>query len=93
MSQTNQKLSLSVNGQDFDFEITRAAYNKFVNGFSEKNKTQPSHNLLMTTVATDHKDALREFLVSTPSADVQLAGHLMEQYIPDLDIVVKKHSN
>jgi Phage tail assembly chaperone len=91
--QVAQNFEIAVSGKKFNFALTRPAYNKFINSMAPNNKTAPSHNLLVSTVKPEDKDELVTFLAATPGSEVQLAGHLVEQYTPDLDIVVKKQES
>ncbi|UUA73101.1 putative phage tail assembly chaperone [Cellvibrio sp. QJXJ] len=88
-----QVLKLTVKDIDLEFDIGRDDYNKYVNSVTQNSKVAPSHNFLMTTVNEKQRAELREFLKNTPGAEVQLAGALLEEYTPDLGIVVKKSSS
>lgn len=88
-----QVLTATLGNTDVEFDIGRDDYNKYINGITASSKVAPSHNFLMATVNENHKAALREFLDNTPGGEIQLAGALLEQYTPDLTIVVKKSSS
>ena len=83
-------LEVEVQGQAFSFEVTREAYNRYINSITPKDKVNPSHNFLIMTAQDGCKAALVQFLKETPGSEVSLAGSLLESYTPDLDIVVKK---
>ena len=85
---SNQTFSLEVGEQTFTFNITAEDYSSFINKFSEKNKIAPAHNFCMQTVAQEDKPALKK-LLSHPSVAPQIAGALMESYVPQLNITVK----
>ncbi|MDG9666726.1 putative phage tail assembly chaperone [Hahella sp. CR1] len=89
---TTQLIDVSAAGQDFSFNVTREAYNKYVNAVTPTNKIAPSHNFLVGTVAQEQRDALVKLIRDTPGAEVQLAGAVLEEYTPDLGIVAKKRS-
>lgn len=78
-------ITLKVNGEPFTFNMTSEAYNAFVDETEPGKKVGPSHNLLMRTVVSENKDALRE-LLKQPTVAVQLVGALTEHFVPDLNI-------
>lgn len=88
-----KKITLEVKGVDFTFNVNRTEYNKYINSITQNNKVAPSHNFLMGTVDETERATLREYLKNTPASEVTLAGHVLEEYTPDLGIVVKKSSN
>ncbi|WP_020411008.1 putative phage tail assembly chaperone [Hahella ganghwensis] len=91
-SQTHQTIDVTAAGKDFSFQVSREAYNKYINSVTPNNKVAPSHNFLVSTVDTEHKDALLELLKTHPGAEIQLVGAVLEEYTPDLGIVAKKRS-
>ncbi len=82
-------ITLEVNGKELQFNVTTAAYNKYLNSLTATNKVQPSHNFCMATVTDESKEALKEFL-SQPGAAVTIAGYVVEDYQPEFEITVKK---
>lgn len=87
-----QTMTATVCGEDISFSIGRDDYNKYINSVTQNNKVAPSHNFLMQTVDANSADTLKKILADNPGAEVQLAGSLLEDYTPDLGIVVKKSS-
>ncbi|WP_163832249.1 putative phage tail assembly chaperone [Spartinivicinus ruber] len=85
---SNNTFTVEVGDQAFTFTITVDDYSSFINKFSEKNKIAPAYNFCMQTVSKDDKPALKE-LLAHPSVAPQIASALMEQYVPQLNIVVK----
>lgn len=93
-NENTQELSSTICGSDFTFIITRNAYNKYIDAMNPNAKKGViSHNFLMQTVVEEGKKALLHILDNKPGADVQLAGALLEEYMPDLGIQVKKPSS
>lgn len=89
--QTNeQEIELEAGGKDFTFTVTRESYNRYINSITPANKVAPSHNFLMDCVNEDSRASLRELLENTPGAEVQMGGAVIEEYTPDLALVVKK---
>ncbi|MDC0598864.1 putative phage tail assembly chaperone [Gammaproteobacteria bacterium] len=87
------QLEVTAGDKTFVFNITRGAYNKYINSITAANKVGPSHNFLIMTIAEDNKTDLIQFIADNPGSEVVLAGSLLEDYTPDLDIVVKKRSS
>ncbi|MNP58240.1 hypothetical protein D3C76_1531420 [compost metagenome] len=65
---------------------------KYFNAMTPTNKVAPAHNLLVTTVQADQRAALRE-LLGNPVLTMQVAGALLEEYSPDVEVTVKKPSS
>lgn len=84
-------ITLEIGEQEFTFSLAPQDVTKYFNAVTPNNKVAPSNNLLSTTVLPDHKDALRP-LLKNPVLVMQLAGTLLEEYAPDVEIVVKKPS-
>jgi len=92
MSNATQLLDAEVNGTNYTFEMTRSAYNKCINAMGPTNKTVPFHNLLVATISADQKDELVKLLDDTPGSELAIGAMVIDQYTPDLDIVVKKRN-
>lgn len=84
-----KKISLTVNDKPLDFTVTLADYNKYINELTHINKVTPARNFLMRTVDADSKDALRE-MVDLPGVGLQIVSTLLEEYMPDVNIIVGK---
>jgi len=84
-------ITLTINGTDITFKVGVDDYNKFVNEMQPTNKVSPAHNFLMRTVDDAGKDDLKE-LLKQPGAAVNIVGTLVEEYVPDLQIMVGKPS-
>ena len=86
-----REITLTVGETDFTFTLTAQDMTKYFNALSPTNKVAPGHNLLTTTVQADQKEALRP-LLANPVLTMQLAGTLLEEYSPDVEVTVKKPS-
>jgi len=84
-------ITLSLGEQDFTFSLAPQDVTKYFNAVTPNNKVAPSNNLLTNTVVPDHLPALRPHL-GNPVLVMQLAGLLLEEYAPDVEIAVKKPS-
>lgn len=91
MSQQNTEITLEVGEQEFTFNLTPADVTKYFNALTQTNKVAPGNNLLMTTVLQDQKPALK-ILLGNPVMVMQLAGALLEEYAPNIEVIVKKRS-
>jgi len=85
----NQLIVLEINDKELTFDVSLEAYNKYMNEMQPTNKVAPSHTFVMRTVTEESKDDVRN-LLKKPGAPLQLAGKLVEEFTPDLTIVVGK---
>jgi hypothetical protein len=93
MSSTEQReIILTLGETDITFNLTPQDVTKYFNAVTPNNKVAPSNNLLTNTVKQKHLATLRPYLLN-PVTTMQLAGTLLEEYAPDVEIVVKKPSN
>lgn len=86
-----REITLSIGEQEFTFSLAPQDVTKYFNAVTPNNKVAPSNNLLTTTVLPAHLPALRP-LLGNPVLIMQLAGTLLEEYAPDVEIIVKKPS-
>ena len=84
-------ITLVIAEQDFTFTLSPQDVTKYFNAVTPNNKVAPSNNLLTTTVQPAHLDALRP-LLRNPVFTLQLAGTLLDEYAPDVEVIVKKPS-
>ena len=84
-------ITLEVGDKEFTFTLTPQDVTKYFNAMTANNKVAPSHNLLSNTVVAEHRADLRP-LLANPVMTMQLVGALLEEYAPDVEIIVKKHS-
>lgn len=82
-------ITLEIAGQDFKFHMDVALQTKYINGLTQANKVAPSHNLLMAAVAQEQKAALKPFL-EHPTTVLEIAGALVEEFSPKVEVIVKK---
>ena len=92
MSQQNTEITLEVGENEFTFNLTPADVTKYFNALTQTNKVAPGNNLLMTTVLQDQKPVLK-VLLGNPVMVMQLAGALLEEYAPNVEVIVKKRSS
>ncbi len=82
-------ITVEVNGKPLEFGVELSVYNTYINELQPSNKVAPAANFLMRSVKPDSKDDLRE-LMELPSAGIQIAAAVIEEYSPDLEIKVGK---
>lgn len=93
MSQIQSRdITLEVGDKEFAFTLSPQDVTKYFNAMTANNKVAPSFNLLSSTVLPVQKAELRE-LLANPVMTMQLAGALLEEYAPDVEIIVKKPSS
>lgn len=82
-------ITLEIAEQEFTFSLLPQDVTKYFNAMTANNKVAPSFNLLSSTVLPAEKAELRE-LMANPVMTMQIAGALLEEYAPDVEIIVKK---
>ena len=87
-----REITLELGDKNFTFNLAPQDVTKYFNGMTASNKVAPTHNLLINTVKADQRDELRALIIN-PVMTMQLAGALLEEYAPDVEIIVKKHSS
>lgn len=87
----HRDITLEIGEQEFTFTLAAQDITKYFNAVTPNNKVAPSNNLLTNTVQPAQLAQLRP-LLGNPVLVMQLAGALLEEYAPDVEIIVKKHS-
>jgi hypothetical protein len=91
MSETRD-ITLEVGDKEFTFTLTPQDVTKYFNSLTQNNKVAPANNLLVNTVKQEERATLKA-LLGNPVMVMQLAGTLVEEYGPDVEVIVKKPSN
>jgi hypothetical protein len=86
-----REITLTVGDADFQFTVDAADVTKYFNSITQTSKVAPATNLLSNTVHQDQRATLKG-LLKNPVLAMQLAGTLLEEYSPDVEITVKKPS-
>lgn len=87
----SRTIDLDIGEAEFSFTLTAQDVTKYFNAMTPTNKVAPAHNLLTGTVKQEQKAALKE-LLANPLMTMQIAGALLEEYSPDVEVTVKKRS-
>ncbi|WP_313650304.1 putative phage tail assembly chaperone [Pseudomonas soli] len=85
------EITLEVGDLSLDFAIDPALMTKYINALTPSNKVAPANNLLVNAVKPEHKEQLKP-LLANPMTVLQLAGALVEEYAPTVEVTVKKRS-
>ena len=91
MTDVKRDITLEIGTLELTFHLTPQDVTKYFNTTTQANKVAPAHNLLMSTVKPEGKDDLKS-LLENPVTTMTIAGALLEEYSPDIDIIVKKSS-
>ena len=91
MNEQNPEITIEVGEQEFTFNLTPQDVTKYFNALTQTNKVAPGNNLLMTTVKQEQRATLKP-LLGNPVMVMQLAGTLLEEYAPNVEVIVKKRS-
>ncbi len=84
-------ITLQIGESEFTFGLAPQDVTKYFNAVTPTNKVAPSNNLLTTTVRAEQLADLRP-LLGNPVLTLQIAGALLEDYSPDIEVIVKKPS-
>ena len=87
-----REITLEVGEAEFTFDLTPQDVTKYFNAVTQTNKVAPANNLLVSTVKQEQRATLKP-LLANPVLVMQLAGTLLEEYSPDVEIAVKKPSS
>jgi hypothetical protein len=91
MTDVNRDITLEIGDREFTFHLTPQDVTKYFNATTQSNKVAPANNLLVSTVKQEERASLKP-LLANPVTVMELAGALLEEYSPDIDIIVKKSS-
>ena len=91
MTDVKRDITLEMGNLELTFHLTPQDVTKYFNATTQANKVAPAHNLLMSTIKPEGKDDLKA-LLENPVTTMTIAGALLEEYSPNLDIIVKKSS-
>lgn len=86
---TKNEIEVEINGVTLKFYKDNAAYDAFLNDFTEKNKVTPAKDYLLAIIAPQSREDLLE-MINVPNLAIQVAGVINEEFLPKLQISVKK---
>lgn len=87
-----REITLEIGDKNFTFTLTPQDVTKYFNSVAQNNKVAPANNLLVNTVDQQERATLKS-LLGNPVMVMNLAGALLEEYGPDVEIIVKKPSS
>ena len=88
-----KKVCLTINEQDVNFEIELLDFHALQNELGPDNKVAPAHAFVTRTVVHENKDALNQLINDNPGLELELMGHLVQEYKTTVAISVKKPSS
>lgn len=91
MTEVNRDITLEIGDREFTFRLTPQDVTKYFNSTTQNNKVAPANNLLVSTVKQEERATLKS-LLGNPVTVMELSSALLEEYSPDIDIIVKKPS-
>ena len=91
MTEVNRDITMEIGDREFTFHLTPQDVTKYFNSTTNNNPVAPANNLLVSTVKQEERASLKP-LLANPVTVMELAGALLEEYSPDIDIIVKKSS-
>jgi hypothetical protein len=91
MTDVNRDITMEIGDREFTFHLTPQDVTKYFNATTQSNKVAPANNLLVSTVKQEERASLKP-LLANPVTVMELAGALLEEYSPDIEIIVKKSS-
>ncbi len=84
-----KKITLAIGGVDYEFKVSTQDFNNFVNRVGQESKVVPAINLVRGCLMDkEQKDALNDLIDRGYALDI--AGKLIEEFHPELEIEVKK---
>ncbi|PAX78124.1 putative phage tail assembly chaperone [Citrobacter sp. TSA-1] len=86
---TENTITLQVGPHELTFAPTVKAYNDLQNDFMPDNKIAPLKNYLRRIVIKEHREVLNE-LLEKPGMPASLATAVNNEFVPDVEITVKK---
>jgi hypothetical protein len=87
-----REITLEIGDQEFTFKLDPQVVTKYFNSTTQSSKVAPANNLLVNTVLQEQRASLKP-LLTNPVTVMELASALLEEYSPDLDVIVKKSSS
>ena len=91
MTEVNRDITLEIGDREFTFRLTPQDVTKYFNSTTQNNKVAPANNLLVSTVKQEERASLKP-LLTNPVTVMEVSSALLEEYSPDIDIIVKKPS-
>ena len=88
--------TLSLNDQDFDFDIGVDDSNRYINSIDAQDKVAPSYNLIMQTIKPEQKDDLKKVVLIDGKPNgflcINIAGELNKQFSGAVKVSLGKPS-
>lgn len=75
---------------EFAFVVESEKYHRLQNALMGKDKVSPLHNFAVSCIVPDQKAAFVAYLAGNEGMAGQVAGTLVEEFLPKVEIAVKK---
>ncbi|MEB4592983.1 putative phage tail assembly chaperone [Candidatus Thiothrix sp. Deng01] len=75
---------------EFSFTVTSDAYHRLQNALMGKDKVAPLHNFTLACADASQKQDFIAYLSANEGMAGQVAGALLEEFLPKVEISVKK---
>lgn len=85
-----QTIEMTVDGNDLKFVVTKSHYSKFVDELSAVSGKVAAQQTFASRCAHPDSQAEVVALCDHPGYSQAIAGKLVEGYVPDIEITVKK---
>lgn len=85
----SKEIVLMIGGTEFAFRVETSDYNKYINDLKPDNKITPSVNFIRATLMDKTRRPELDEICDQGLA-VDIAGMLIEEFRPKLEIAVKK---
>ena len=75
---------------EFAFVVDSDKYHRLQNALMGKDKVSPLHNFAVACVVPDQKPNFVAYLVDNEGMAAQVAGTLVDEFLPKVEITIKK---
>ena len=90
----SNQTTITINDQDFDFEIGPDDYNRFINESTPTDKVAPAFNFLMRTINEKQKDDFKKVVLVDGKPNgflvMQISGEMIADYSGGVTVSLKK---
>ena len=85
----NKKITISIDGKNFDFIFTPKSYITYINDLQNDDKYVPNFNLCSGVVVPEHLEEVLE-LLGHPATTMSVGSKLINAYSKGVEVSVKK---
>lgn len=85
-----KQIELTVNDTTLTFIVELGDFHAFINEMGDSNKVQPAYSFVTRTITAKQKDQLLKLINDNPGLELELAGYLVTEYKPKVNVIVGK---